>query len=76
MSETNLAITGNTLEEIEQSAKIELPIMIDWLHANRLSLNIKKIIISQLIKCILQFIRVVAPGRGFTRLVAPGRFLS
>jgi hypothetical protein len=33
---------GKTIEEIERIANNELPILLDWLYANRLSLNIKK----------------------------------
>jgi hypothetical protein len=40
--DTNLAISGKTIEEIERIANNELPILMDWLYANHLSLNIKK----------------------------------
>ena len=40
--DTNLAISGNSISEIESTTNNELPILLDWLYANRLSLNIKK----------------------------------
>ena len=40
--DSNLIITGNTVEQIEETANKELPELINWLNANRLSLNIKK----------------------------------
>jgi hypothetical protein len=40
--DSNLIATANSLQEIETMANNELPILSDWLRANRLSLNIKK----------------------------------
>jgi retron-type reverse transcriptase len=40
--DSNLVATGKDTKEIESIANQELPILIDWLQANRLSNNIKK----------------------------------
>ena len=40
--DSNLIATGNNLKELETSINQELPSLLDWLQANRLSLNIKK----------------------------------
>jgi hypothetical protein len=40
--DSNLIATGNTLQELERTTNNELPLLLDWLRANRLSLNIKK----------------------------------
>jgi len=40
--DSNLIATGNSLQELEQTINNELPLLLDWLRANRLSLNIKK----------------------------------
>ena len=40
--DTNLIVTSNTLKQAENTANKELPILINWLNTNRLSLNIKK----------------------------------
>jgi hypothetical protein len=41
--DSNLIATGNSLQEIETKANNEIPLLLDWLQANRLSLNIKKL---------------------------------
>jgi hypothetical protein len=41
--DSNLIVTGKNIKEIEDNAKQELPRLIEWLNANRLSLNIKKL---------------------------------
>jgi hypothetical protein len=40
--DSNLVVTGDSIQDIENTTKQELPRLIDWLNANRLSLNIKK----------------------------------
>ena len=40
--DTNLIVTGKSIEQVEQIAREELPILINWLNTNRLSLNVKK----------------------------------
>jgi hypothetical protein len=40
--DTNLIVTSNTLKQAENTANNELPLLINWLNTNRLSLNIKK----------------------------------
>ena len=40
--DSNLIVIGNSLHDIESKANNELPLLLDWLRANRLSLNIKK----------------------------------
>jgi hypothetical protein len=39
---SNLLAEGNSLMKVEQLIKRDIPILIDWLHTNCLSLNIKK----------------------------------
>jgi retron-type reverse transcriptase len=41
--DSNLIATGNSLQDLERNINNELPLLSDWLKANRLSLNIKKI---------------------------------
>jgi hypothetical protein len=38
--DSNLVASGKDIKEIEDIANQELPILIDWLQANRLSINI------------------------------------
>ena len=40
--DTNLILTGNSLNETEHKLNEEIPLLTNWLYANRLSLNIKK----------------------------------
>ena len=40
--DSNLFTSGKDIKSIEKSIMEELPTLIDWLQANRLSLNVKK----------------------------------
>jgi ribonuclease P/MRP protein subunit RPP40 len=40
--DSNLIISGNSLDTIETKIRSEIPILLNWLQTNRLSLNIKK----------------------------------
>jgi hypothetical protein len=40
--DSNLITSGNSLAKIQQSINSEIPTLTEWLHTNRLSLNIKK----------------------------------
>ena len=40
--DSNLVATGRNIKEIEEIANQELPILLDWLQGNRLSINVKK----------------------------------
>jgi hypothetical protein len=40
--DTNLITTGNSIATLERKANREIPILVEWLKTNRLSLNIKK----------------------------------
>ena len=40
----NLIATGHSINEIESILNTEMPLLLDWLYANILSLNIKKLI--------------------------------
>jgi ribonuclease P/MRP protein subunit RPP40 len=37
--DSNLVATGKTLLDVEQSLNSEIPVLVDWLRTNRLSLN-------------------------------------
>ena len=40
--DTNLISTGQSLTHLEQQIKHDIPLLINWLHTNRLSLNLTK----------------------------------
>jgi hypothetical protein len=40
--DSNLIATGDNLQSLETKINNELPLLLDWLQSNRLSLNIKK----------------------------------
>jgi hypothetical protein len=41
-SDTNLVSTGHSLTHLEQQIKEDIPLLINWLHTNRFSLNLTK----------------------------------
>ena len=40
--DSNLIVKGTSLQNLEQKINSDIPILVNWLHSNRLSLNIKK----------------------------------
>jgi hypothetical protein len=40
--DSNLFVSGKNLQDLSNSLNQELPLLIEWLHANRLSINVDK----------------------------------